>query len=148
MAKPIDRDYWEAWARDLGWDAQKIGEAGTLGSEAVLQGMTTAQAMDVVLAVVRDGKSRPPRPQSVMDRLVRLKGAQSILVGFLALAIAVMRLTTNPDMPIFPIAYTFLIVWGLVLLIRDLGRRNWLLPTLGAGLSLVSLGLWLIPLKT
>jgi hypothetical protein len=147
MAEPIDRDYWEAWARDLGWDAQKIGEAGTLGSQAVLQGMTTAQAMDVLIAVVRDGKSRPPRPQSAIDRVVRLKGAQSILVGVLALAIAVMRLTTNPGMPIFPIAYAFLIVWGLVLFIRDVGRKNWLLPGLGAALSLVSLGLWLIPLK-
>jgi hypothetical protein len=65
----------------------------------------------------------------------------------LALAIAVMRLTTNPGMPIFPIAYAFLIVWGLVLFIRDVGRKNWLLPGLGAALSLVSLGLWLIPLK-
>src|SRR2546429_10014473 len=80
MAEPIDRLYWEEWARSLGWEAQKINEAGSLGSHAIAEGMSTAQAMDVVLAVVRDGQATPVRLSSV-DRIVRLKGMASVAAG-------------------------------------------------------------------
>ena len=150
MPEPTDPAYWEGWARDLGWGQTKVREAGILGSRAVLQGMTTPEAVEVVLAVVRDGRSGPTRPvgQSPMDRLVRTKGSQCAAVGVLAMAIALSRLTINPDLPIFPVAYGVLIVWGLALFVRDIGRSSWRLPALGAGLSLGSLALWLVPIHS
>ena len=146
MAEPIDRLYWEEWARSLGWDAQKINEAGSLGSHAIAEGMTMAQAVDVVLAVVRDGQATPVQLSSI-DRIVRLKGVASVAAGVVAMAIAITRLTSNPDLPIFPIAYALVIVSGIVFFIRDIGRRTWRVPALGLGLSLGALALWFLPVR-
>jgi hypothetical protein len=128
--KPAEPGYWEAFARDLGWDAARVVEAGRVGSLAVERGMTPDEALDVVVARVRDG--RPVRiGPTPFATLVRNEGVPALAAGILAfLSVGVGR-TGESAASLFPIYFTGLIATAIALAVRGLVRRRWRLSSLG-----------------
>jgi len=145
MMQPDDAAYWEHWARDLGWDAARIAEAGRVGAAAMGTGMTQAQAMDVVLARVRDGRDvregLPPGEQFIRQ------GGLSVVMGMLFLAAVGTWVYGVVDIPFFPIATTLGAIAGASLGLRAWSKRLWVLPSLGIAINLAALALEFVPAR-
>jgi hypothetical protein len=130
--------YWEKFARDLGWDEDRVIEAGKVGSLATVKGMTPLEALDVVIARVRDGRDVRIGP-SRWELIRRNEGVPALIGGivvFLAVGIggADDSVATN-----FPVYFTAAVATEIFLVIRGLLRRRWRLSGLGALLTAAAL---------
>jgi hypothetical protein len=144
MTRPSDPSYWEDWARGLGWDSQRVAEAGRVGSLAIRRRMTPVQAMDVVLARVRDGRD-VRIGISPADRAFRDSLESGVIYGFFVAAIGAFRLLSPAPFVWFPIATALLAVAALGFALKAASRSNWKLPALTVGLSVAGIALLLIP---
>lgn len=125
--------YWEAWARDLGWDPEKVSQAGEVGSMAVRRGMRPDQALEVVLARVRDGKNVPIGP-GLVTRLTRNEGCLPFVTGvvlFLAVGAGPLRGVV--------IAFAFLVAAQIFFVVRGFTPRGWRLSLLGLALTVAAI---------
>ena len=143
-SKAGDPSYWEGWARDLGWETDKVRQAGEVGSLAVARGMSADEALDVVLARVRDGRDVRIGP-GPWRRLTRNEGLPAFIGGvILFLAVGVGR-TGESVATTWSVAFTAVLALELFFIVGGLARRAWRLSLLGLALTVAALAVLLAP---
>jgi hypothetical protein len=129
--------YWEKFARDLGWDEERVLEAGRVGSLAVTRGMTPTEALDVVVARVRDGRDVRVGP-SRWELIRRNEGVPALLGGVVAFLAVGIGAAGESAGTAYPVYFTAVVAAEVVLVIRGLVHRRWRLSLLGALLTAVA----------
>ena len=143
-AKPIEPAYWEGFARDLGWSDDKVREAGEVGSLAVARGMHPNEAMDVVLARVRDGKEVRIGP-GPMASFMRNEGVPSLACGVLLFLAAGVGRQGESVATVYPLLFSAVLALQFFLFLKGLTRRGWRLAVLGLVFSAAALAVALVP---
>lgn len=139
-----DPGYWEAFARDLGWEPDKVREAGEVGSLAVARGMSADEAIDVVLARVRDGKDVRVGP-GLWRRLTRNEGLPALVGGVLLFLTVAVGRTGQSVATTWTIMWTALLALELFFIVAGLTRKAWRLSLLGLAMSVAALVVLLAP---
>lgn len=129
--------YWEAFARDSGWNADQVRRAGEVGSLAVTRGMSAQEALDVVVARVRDGRDVRIGP-GPWRRLLRNEGLPAFIGGVIAFLGAGIGRSGESVATTWTIMYTALLVLETFFIIGGLAKRAWRLSLLGLAMTVAA----------
>ena len=139
-----DRSYWEEFARGAGWDADQVRLAGDIGSLAVARGMSAGEALDVVVARVREGRDVRIGP-SPWQRLRRNQGLPALVGGVIAfLAVGVGR-TGESVASTWSVMFVALVTLELFFIVGGIAKKAWKLSLIGLALTLAGLAVLVAP---
>ena len=74
MMQPDDAAYWEHWARDLGWDAARIAEAGRVVADADWVALDAPPVRGGASSATRQKRRFDASPLSITTPLARAPG--------------------------------------------------------------------------
>ena len=138
---PGQPQYWEKFARDLKWDEGKVIEAGRVGSAAVTRGMSPTEAMDVVIARVRDGRDVRIGPGR-WELIRRNEGLPAFLGGLVAFAAVGIGVAGESAGTAYPLYFSAAVAAEIFLVIRGLAHRRWRLSVLGGLLTIAAVAVF------